>query len=56
MYLCARDWGVQPREFWEMTLHEFLLEHEWRRPKDPEHDYAGSLTRGDVEALMEWDE
>lgn len=35
-----------------MTLGEFLAEWEWRRPRDPVNDYAGSLTRGRIEELM----
>lgn len=56
MYLCARGWDIQPGEFWDMTLYEFLLEHEVRRERDPEGDYAGRMTRADVEELLEWDE
>lgn len=26
MYLSAREWGIQPSEFWEMTIGEWLLE------------------------------
>lgn len=26
MYLAARDWGIQPSEFWDMTVGEWLLE------------------------------
>ena len=26
MYLAARAWGIQPSEFWEMTMGEFMLE------------------------------
>jgi hypothetical protein len=26
MYLSAREWGIQPSEFWEMTPGEWLLE------------------------------
>lgn len=36
-----------------MTMHELLLEHEARRPKQKK-DYAGSLTQGDVDELREW--
>lgn len=34
-----------------MTLGEYLLELEWRSPRDPDHDYAGSLTQADVDFL-----
>jgi len=56
MYLSARGWDIQPGEFWNMTLGEFLVEFEHRRPRDPENDYAGSLTRADVDELRAWDE
>lgn len=26
MYLAARNWGIQPSEFWEMTMAEWFLE------------------------------
>lgn len=31
MYVAARGWGIQPSEFWEMTIREWLLEahHRW---------------------------
>lgn len=56
MYLAARGWGIQPGEFWDMTLGEFMAEYEMRRPRDPQNDYAGSLTRADVNELRAWDE
>jgi hypothetical protein len=38
-----------------MTLHEFILEWEMRRPANPETDYAGGLTQADIDELEEWD-
>lgn len=38
MYLAARAWGIQPSEFWDMTMGEFLLEaghHIANAPKRP---------------------
>lgn len=31
MYVTARTWGIQPSEFWEMTMQEWLVEahHHW---------------------------
>lgn len=26
MYLCARSWGIQPDQFWNMTIGEWQLE------------------------------
>jgi hypothetical protein len=37
-----------------MSLAELLLEIEARRDADPERDYAGSLTRADIEELKAW--
>lgn len=53
MYLWAREWGIQPSEFWEMTIPEWFLEYELKAPKDPKDTYAGKLTRADVEELKE---
>lgn len=36
-----------------MTMREFLVEWEHHRPRE-KGDYAGSLTRGDVERLEAW--
>ena len=54
MYLWAREWGIQPSEFWDMTLPEWFLEYELKGPKDPKGTYAGKLTRQDVEELREF--
>lgn len=49
----ARSFDIQPGEFWEMTLPELLAEAEARRgPQDG--DYAGGMTRGEVEELRDW--
>lgn len=53
MYLWAREWGIQPSEFWEMTVAEWFLEYEAKAPSDPKETYAGKLTRDDVEELKE---
>lgn len=39
-----------------MTLGEWLLEWEFRRPHDSENDYAGSLTEAVIQDLLAWDE
>ena len=52
MYLWARQWGIQPSEFWEMTIPEWWLEYELNVQKDGEK-FAGKLTRADVEELNE---
>lgn len=53
MYILSRQWGWQPSEFWEATICEWWLEYEFNRPKD-KGDYAGNLTRGDVDELSGW--
>tara|TARA_R100001086_G_C11648724_1_gene206733 strand:+ start:188 stop:361 length:174 start_codon:yes stop_codon:yes gene_type:complete len=52
MYLLARQWGIQPGEFWAMTLNEWFFEYDQRRERDPSRDYAGSLTQADVNRLQ----
>jgi hypothetical protein len=39
-----------------MTLGEFVLEFNWRRPHDPNNDFAGSLTQATIDDLLAWDE
>jgi hypothetical protein len=34
-----------------MTYAEWFCEYEWRRPHDPQNDFAGTLTQSDVERL-----
>jgi hypothetical protein len=53
MYGMARALEIQPSEFWEMTLPELLLEADLKRGRQ-DGDYAGSLTRGDLDDLKEW--
>lgn len=36
MYLTARGWGIQPSEFWAMTLSEYMLELEARYRETPQ--------------------
>jgi hypothetical protein len=53
MYLWAREWGIQPSEFWGMTIPEWWLEYDMKAPKAAGDTYAGNLTRADVEELKE---
>ncbi len=50
--MAARGWELAPSEIWQMTMAEFILEFETRRPHAPT-DYAGGLTEGDLEAIKE---
>lgn len=52
MYLWARTWGIQPSEFWGMTMGEWWLEYDLKAA-DPKDKFAGGLRRGDVEELKE---
>jgi hypothetical protein len=52
MYLNARSWGIQPSEFWAMTLNEWWCEYD--NKSQDKSKYAGRLTKGDVEDLQEW--
>lgn len=49
--LAVGTWGIAPTEFWQMSPAEWWRLYERKRPRDPEHDYAGGLTQGDVERL-----
>jgi hypothetical protein len=49
----ARALEIQPSEFWEMTLPELLLEADMRQERQ-KGDYAGNLTRGDLDDLKAW--
>lgn len=53
MYLHSRSWGVQPSEFWAMTLGEWYAEYELHTNVN-EKKYAGKLTKSDVDDLKEW--
>ena len=53
MYLLARQWGIQPGEFWDMTIGEWWAEYDVRAPADDTR-YAGKLTRRDVDDLLAW--
>jgi uncharacterized protein (DUF2267 family) len=44
---------IQPGDFWEMTLPELLTEAQAKQGRQ-DGDYAGNLTRGDLDDLKEW--
>lgn len=52
MYLAARQWGIQPSEFWEMTMSEWYCEFELHI-KDAPGAYAGKLTNGVVDDMVD---
>ena len=51
LYMAARVWGIQPGHFWDMTFPEWFCEADARRDRS-RGDYAGKLTRGDVDELQ----
>ena len=53
LYLHANSWGIQPSEFWAMTMPEWFALHEFHRESRP-GDYAGKLTKADVDELWEY--
>ena len=50
--MAARSWGVQPSEFWGMTIGEWMLEATWH---NGQHEKAprrpGVLSAGEVDRL-----
>jgi hypothetical protein len=54
MYLHARSWGIQPSEFWNMTIPEWWAEYDLNTKAAPSDKFAGKLTQGDVDDLLEW--
>jgi len=53
MYLYARSWGIQPSEFWAMTLNEWWCEYD-SKAENSEGKFAGKLTKRDVDELKDW--
>lgn len=47
--LAVKSFGVQPGEFWDMTIPEWFALWEVFRP----NDYAGNLTHDAVDDLMD---
>jgi len=44
---------MPPSEFWQLSPAEFWRIYERKRPRDPERDFAGSLTLADVKRMRE---
>ena len=53
MYLWSRQWGIQPSEFWDMTIGEWWIEYDLH-VSSADEKFAGKLTRNDVEDLKSW--
>lgn len=52
MYLSARQWGIQPSEFWGMSMSEWFCEYDFHNSNRPGR-FAGKLTEADVDELLE---
>lgn len=52
LYILARSFEIQPTEFWDMTLPEFLAEMDMKQARS-KGDYAGNLTRDALDYLAE---
>ena len=53
MFLLARSWGIQPSDFWDMTLPEWWAEYDYHAIAQP-GDFAGGLTQGDLDDIDDW--
>lgn len=57
MYVAARAWEIQPSEFWNMTVSEWMAEAEWRARQTPEGRAMLNRDKWKAEAAMtdeEW--
>ena len=52
MYLTARQWGIQPSEFWDMTMAEWFCEYDFHN-STREGRFAGKLTESVVDEMLE---
>ncbi len=52
LYLFARQWGIQPSEFWGMTMGEWHCEYELHSDDLGGEKFAGNLTQGDVDEML----
>jgi hypothetical protein len=55
MYTSAREWGIQPSEFWDMTIGEWLLEasHQWEKSEQGRHQKKKSAWLDDADLTRE---
>jgi hypothetical protein len=52
MYVTARQWGIQPSEFWDMTMVEWFVEaqfHQGQSEKAPKQ--KGVLSQAEIDRL-----
>lgn len=55
MYLSARSWGIQPSEFWAMTIGEWLLEaaDQWEKSEAGKLEKKKQVWREDANLSKE---
>lgn len=55
MYLWARQWGIQPSEFWAMTMKEWYAEYSFNVDKLglDNTTHAGKLTQDNVDDMLD---
>jgi len=52
MYVTARSWGIQPSEFWEMTMVEWFAEAQFhQKQSEVQKPVKGHLSDAEVERL-----
>lgn len=51
MYLAARAWGIQPSEFWDMTMVEWFAEADLRHGTDEAKPQRGKLSPDEAKRL-----
>lgn len=49
--IAVTSWGIAPSEFWAMSPAEWWLIQDSKRERDPEIDYAGSLSDADCDDM-----
>lgn len=55
MYTSARSWGIQPSEFWDMTISEWLVEahHHWQHSEQGQFQRKKAIWKEDAELTKE---
>jgi len=52
MYVAARNWGIQPSEFWDMTMVEWFAEAQFhQRQNEGQKPVKGHLSDQEVDRL-----
>lgn len=52
MYVTARHWGIQPSEFWDMTMVEWFAEAQFhQRQNEGQKPIKGHLSDAEIDRL-----